>query len=128
MVYEIELKEHHLKARRAFDLPAEILGQTDGDTAVICIDLQAALLTPKVTAGMTYYKRKLSTLNIGIHDYRTRRGHMFVRDEVSQLVPHAEQVKYWNAILNAPTASRDESDDNDDNDNTAAFDNDYEYC
>ena len=81
MQYENKLKEHHLKAQRAFDLPAEILGQTDGDTAVICIDLQAALLTLKVTAGMTYYKRKLSTLNIVIHDYRTGRGHMFVWDE-----------------------------------------------
>ena len=47
---------------------------------------------------------------------------------VSQLVPHAEQMKYWNAILNASTASRDESDDDDDNNNTADFDNDYEYC
>ena len=74
---------HLLKADRGYKLPKEIVETTGDDTMVICLDLQAVLPTPKVTAGVSFYKRKLFTLNFGIHDYKTGRGYMFVWDEVT---------------------------------------------
>ena len=74
---------HLLKADRGYNLPKEILEASSPETMVICLDLQAVLPTPKITAGVSFYKRKLFTLNFGIHDYRTGRGYMFVWDEVT---------------------------------------------
>ena len=50
---------------------------------VICLDLQQALPTPRLSSNKVFYKRKLWTYNFGIHDYKTGRGFMFVWDEVT---------------------------------------------
>ena len=58
-------------------------GQAGSDTWVICMDLQQALTLPKLTSGIAFYKRKLWSLNFGIHDYKTNRGYMYVWNEVT---------------------------------------------
>ena len=68
---------HLLKAERGYKLPQEIKADSGADTMVICLDLQAVLTTPKVTAGVSFYMRKSFTLNFGIHDYKTGKGYMF---------------------------------------------------
>ena len=50
---------------------------------MIAVDLQQALPTPKLSAGVAFYKRKLSVFNLGIHDLVNNRGYMFVWDEVT---------------------------------------------
>ena len=74
---------HLLKAERGYKLPQEIKADSGADTMVICLDLQAALTTPKITTGVSFYMRKSVTLNFGIHDYKTGKGYMFVWDEVT---------------------------------------------
>ena len=54
---------HLLKADRGYKLPKEIVETTGDDTMVICLDLQAVLPTPKVTAGVSFYKGTLFTIN-----------------------------------------------------------------
>ena len=55
----------------------------DDDTWVIAVDMQQALPTPKVTAGVAFYKRKMFVLNVGIHDLKTGRGYMYLWDEIT---------------------------------------------
>ena len=50
---------------------------------VICLDLQQALPTPRLSTNRVFYKRKLWTYNFGIHDYKTGRGYMFIWDEIT---------------------------------------------
>ena len=50
---------------------------------VICLDLQKALPTPRLSSNKVFYKRKLWTYNFGIHDYKTGRGFTFVWDKVT---------------------------------------------
>ena len=75
-------KELHLaKADRAYKLAKELVESSNDDTMVICLDLQQVLTTPRIPAGVSFYKRKLHTFNFGISDYKTGAGHMFVWDE-----------------------------------------------
>ena len=53
------------------------------DVMVICLDLQQALPTPRHSANQVFYKRKLSTYNFGIHNYKTGKGFMFIWDEIT---------------------------------------------
>ena len=53
------------------------------DTMVICLDLQQALPTPRLSTNKVFYKRKLYTFNFCIHDYKTGRAYMFVWDEIT---------------------------------------------
>ena len=48
---------------------------------VVAIDLQQALPTPKLTVGPAFYKRKLFTYNLGIHDCGTNQGYMMMWEE-----------------------------------------------
>ena len=50
-------------------------------TAVICMDLQQTLPTPKLTTGLQYYKRKMWTYNFGVHNVKENQGTMFVWNE-----------------------------------------------
>ena len=45
---------------------------------VIALDLQQALPTPKLTVSQAFYKRKLCTYNLGIHDCGEEKGYMFI--------------------------------------------------
>ncbi|CAL4062861.1 unnamed protein product, partial [Meganyctiphanes norvegica] len=78
-----ERQFHQTKAQRGYDLPKEMKAQAGSDTWVICMDLQQALTLPKLTSGIAFYKRKLWSLNFGIHDYKTNRGYMYVWNEVT---------------------------------------------
>ena len=40
----------------------------DDATWVIVVDMQQALPTPKISAGVAFYKRKMSVLNVRIPD------------------------------------------------------------
>ena len=53
----------------------------DPEVAAIAIDLQQALPTPKINSGIQFYKRKLWTYNICIHNLKNRNASMYVWDE-----------------------------------------------
>lgn len=48
--------------------------------AVICMDLQQTMPTPKLATGLQYYKRKMWTFNFGIHDVK-KKPRFYVRVE-----------------------------------------------
>ena len=66
---------------------------------ILCMDLQQALPTPRVSTGMAFYLRKLMTFNFAIHDYRTNRGYMFVWDEVTANRGAAEIISCINQFI-----------------------------
>ena len=74
---------HLIRAKQGQDLAKKWEMQAGDDTWIIVIDLQAALPTPKVSSNFAFYKRKLYTLNFGIHDLKTGRGYMYLWDEVT---------------------------------------------
>lgn len=80
---EIRHKHHLAKADTSYALPRTLQATITEPTMILCMDLQQALPTPKVTTGITFYKRKMWTYNFKIHDYMIGRGHMFVWDEVT---------------------------------------------
>ena len=80
---QIKLELHQCKAARGYALPKEIIAFVGDDTMVICLDLQQALVTPKLPTNIVFYKRKEWTYNFGIHDYKTGLGYMYMWDEVT---------------------------------------------
>lgn len=74
---------HLAKAGKGYELPKILLTNRGNNTMVLCMDLQQALPTPKLSTGIAFYKRKMWTYNFNIHDYRTNIGHMFIWDEVT---------------------------------------------
>ncbi|KAK4308972.1 hypothetical protein Pmani_019377 [Petrolisthes manimaculis] len=80
---EIRHSHHLAKAETGYRLPKTLQTSVTESTMFLCMDLQQALPTPKVTTGIAFYKRKMWTYNFNIHDYITGRGHMFVWDEVT---------------------------------------------
>lgn len=75
---------HLEKAETGYNLPNTLLISNNSNTVMIlCMDLQQALPTPKVSTGISFYKRKMWTYNFNIHDYRRGKAHLFVWDEVT---------------------------------------------
>lgn len=74
---------HLAKADLAYKFPKQLIHDTNNTTMILCMDLQQALPTPKVTAGISFYKRKMWTFNFNIHDYKSGKGHLFIWDEVT---------------------------------------------
>ena len=74
---------HQSKADKGYQLVKELTKDADDSTWVVVMDLQQALPTPKVTAGIAFYKRKLWTFNFCIYDLKNGRGYMHVWDEVT---------------------------------------------
>ncbi|KAK4323209.1 hypothetical protein Pmani_006088 [Petrolisthes manimaculis] len=72
---------HLAKASKGYELPNKLLTDRGNNVMVLCMDLQQALPTPKISTGIAFYKRKMWTYNFNIHDYRTKIGHMFIWDE-----------------------------------------------
>lgn len=48
---------------------------------VIAFDLMKTLATPSLSVEVAYYKRQLSTYNLGIHNLTTNDAYMYVRNE-----------------------------------------------
>ena len=68
------------------------VSENNTNRMVVCMDLQQALNTPKLSTNIAFYKRKLSTYNFCIHDYTTNTGHMFVWDQVTAKQGAAEII------------------------------------
>lgn len=73
--------EHLDHAKIAHNLLKSYKDNNDPSLAVICVDLQQALPTPKLTTGVQYYKRKLWTFNFGVHNIKTGRAVMYMWNE-----------------------------------------------
>lgn len=83
-ILQNERKIHVENAEMAQDTIKQLASLASKDPAkyhVIALDLQQVLPTPKLTVSHAFYKRKLSTYNLGIHDLGTNRGYMFVWNE-----------------------------------------------
>ena len=75
-------KELHLRrAKVPQQMMREYRANTDPRLAVISIDLQKTLATPRIFTSLQYYKRKLWTYNFGIHDVKTGGASMYLWDE-----------------------------------------------
>ena len=77
------LEHHQLMADKGYGMPKKILEEAGNDVMVVCMHLQRALLTPKLSTGIAFYKRKMWTYNFCVHNYRTGTGHMFMGDEIA---------------------------------------------
>ena len=66
---EIRHSLHLAKAEKGYGLPKTLIGSTPDTTMVVCMDLQQALPTPKISTGIAFYKRKMWTYNFNIHNY-----------------------------------------------------------
>lgn len=97
---------HHRQAEAAQDkikLLSAKAAENPNDIHCIAIDLQQAMPTPKLTVGPAFYKRKLWTFNLGIHDCGSNVGYMFLwtedtakrgSDEITScLIKYLELVK-----------------------------------
>ena len=53
------------------------------NVAAICFDLQQTQPTPKLAASMAYYKRKLWTYNLCVHNLKTEKSTMYLWNETA---------------------------------------------
>lgn len=75
---------HHLKAERAHQQLREDVAHCKSkpeDEDMLTFDLQQSLPTPMLSTNIAFYKRKLWTYNLGVHDCKTDKGHMYVWHE-----------------------------------------------
>ena len=64
---EIQRDLHHARAARGYQIPKEIVEKDDANSMIVCLDLKQALVTPKLTSGICYYKRKVSKCPIFLY-------------------------------------------------------------
>lgn len=78
-------KELHLRQAEAAQVKIQHLAKEASkkpeEVHVIAVDLQQAMPTPKLTVGPAFYKRKLWTYNLGIHDCGANSGYMYMWSE-----------------------------------------------
>ena len=74
---EARHEAHLVTADTGYNLPKKLLLQKPNAT-IVCMDLQQALPTPRFTANLWFYSRKMYTYNFGIHNYRDHKGYMFL--------------------------------------------------
>ncbi|KAK4298288.1 hypothetical protein Pmani_029355 [Petrolisthes manimaculis] len=91
-------KEHQQLAQQAQDFMKKIGEDNDPETRAICVDLQQTLPTPKITACVAYYKRKMWTYNLCIHNLKTNTSIMYLWDETQAKRGSCEVascIKHW---------------------------------
>ena len=74
--------------------------QTDVNSKIraICVDLQQTLPMPKLSASVAYYKRKMWTYNLCIHNLKTNTSTMYIWDETQTKRGSCEVascIKHW---------------------------------
>ena len=75
---------HHAKASAGQNIItalSKVAKESPEDHLTIALDLQQTFPTPRLTSGPAFYKRKLWTYNLGIHDCGSEKGHMFIWSE-----------------------------------------------
>ena len=78
----LEQELHHRKAKAFQDYMKEQGEQAKaGEISVLAFDLQQSFPTPKLSCGPACYKRKIWTLNEGVHNLGTDTGYMYVWSE-----------------------------------------------
>ena len=77
------LKLHQVRAELGYKALRDDTerAKVDPKFACICFDLQQALPTPSLTAGVVFYKRQLYTYNFCIHNAATSKGTMYMWSE-----------------------------------------------
>jgi len=79
-----EWEDHKRKADSAFKLlrlETEKAAENPLAQHTICFDLQQAMPTPKLSSGPAFYKRKLWTYNLCVHDCGSKTAFMFMWPE-----------------------------------------------
>jgi len=83
---EQQFSDHKQKASSAFKLLNEhtrCAKENPEAEHVICFDLQQALPTPKLSSTPAFYKRKLWTYNLCVHDTGSETASMFIWCEIT---------------------------------------------
>ena len=82
-ILESELRLHQCKSECAYQQHKEdtALSQSSQDVDMITFDLQQSHPTPKLATCVVFYKRKMCTYNLGVHDCSNKRGFMFMWPE-----------------------------------------------
>jgi len=101
--HETELTVHKSEAAKAFQLLQKDTGIYDeSEQLTLAFDLQQALPTPKLNVGPAFYKRKIMTYNVGIHNCGQNTAVMMLwpetvagrgADEIGSCI-----LKYFNSV------------------------------
>ena len=81
LMFQWEL--HKIRAQGSYQSLREdtALSKSSADVDMLTFDLQQVLMTPLLTTNVVFYKRQLSTYNLGIHDCKTDQGFMHMWHE-----------------------------------------------
>ena len=82
-ILESELRLHQCKSECGYQQHKEdtALSQSSQDVDMITFDLQQSHPTPKLATCVVFYKHKMCTYNLGVHDCSNKRGFMFMWPE-----------------------------------------------
>ena len=80
-IFNIEKTVHKARANEGQRLLKSIAAEDKPHVAVICMDLQQTLPTPKLSTGLQYNKRTMWTCNFCIHNVKEKQGTMHVWNE-----------------------------------------------
>lgn len=73
--HELHLRKAE-SARNGLNNDVELCKTDPNKVTVIAFDLIKTLSTPSLSVGVAYYKRQLSTYNLGIHNLTTNDAYM----------------------------------------------------
>ncbi|KAG0710081.1 hypothetical protein GWK47_002595 [Chionoecetes opilio] len=74
--HQRKLETHKAEANEAQRLMKSWKNNADADVRAVAVDLQQTLPTPRLSAGITYYKRKTWTYNLCIFNLKTEKSTM----------------------------------------------------
>lgn len=79
--HQMNLQAHKAEADEAQNLMKIWKNNDDDDVRAVAVDLQQTLPTPRLSAGISYYKRKMWTYNLCIFNLKTEKSTMYVWNE-----------------------------------------------